>query len=214
MPLASASSIRPAAEAEGWPLPGGGPSALRLGLLPFLYVSAYVISEVLMVRKEPTAEAWFAATRVRSRGGAGANRRDDQNDRDEDQQLDEDAPVLLHAFLLEGFTTNLPAWYAAVKRVGFQLPEGPQGLVVLLLIECFALALCYARFDVLTVLWASFTFSLCALNSFLFVMFEPTGATEQWIAFVVYGLFVLAAGVITFKSPLRAGFRRVAAVFE
>ncbi len=86
--------------------------------------------------------------------------------------------------------------------------------VALLFLECLLLALCYARFDVLTSFWAVFTFAFCWQNYFLFVMFEPAGNAEQWIAFVVFGLFVLAAGAIAFKSPLRAGFRRVAAAFE
>lgn len=45
-------------------------------------------------------------------------------------------------------------------------------------------------------------------------MFEPTGAVEQWVAFAVWGLFVAAAGVVTFQSPLQAVRQRLAAAFE
>ena len=86
--------------------------------------------------------------------------------------------------------------------------------VALLFLECLLLALCYARFDVLTTFWAVFTFAFCWQNYRLLVMFEPTGATEQWIAFAVFGLSVLAAGAMAFKSSLWAGLRRAAAAFE
>jgi hypothetical protein len=66
-PAAKTLSIRPAAEAVGGVAPG--PNETRSGLNPVLKVEAYVISLVLIVRRDPTAEAWFAAIRERSRSG-------------------------------------------------------------------------------------------------------------------------------------------------
>jgi len=86
--------------------------------------------------------------------------------------------------------------------------------VLLLLVDCLLLVWTFIRFDVLTLLWAALTFAFCLENYTLLVMFEPTGATEQWIAFAVFVLFVAAAAAIAFKSSLRAGYRRMAAAFE
>ena len=86
--------------------------------------------------------------------------------------------------------------------------------ILLLLFDCLVLVWAFHRFDVLTVAWAGFTFAFCWQNYFLLVMFEPTGAVEQWIAFAVWGLFVLAVGAVAFQSALRAGYRRAAAAFD
>lgn len=86
--------------------------------------------------------------------------------------------------------------------------------LVLLLFDCLVLAWAFTRFDVLTVGWAVFTFAFFWQNYFLLVMFEPTGAVEQWAAFAVWGLFVAAAAVVAFKTPLRAAYQRAATAFE
>ncbi len=86
--------------------------------------------------------------------------------------------------------------------------------ILLLLFDCLILVWTFTRFDVLTVSWAVFTFAFCWQNYFLLVMFEPAGNLEQWIAFAVFGLFVVAAGAVAFKSPLRAAYRRAATAFE
>ncbi|HEV2351541.1 MAG TPA: serine/threonine-protein kinase [Terriglobia bacterium] len=86
--------------------------------------------------------------------------------------------------------------------------------VVLLLIECLVLSLCYQRFDMLTVFWAVFTLVFCLQNYRLLVMFEPTGSLEQWIDFVVLGLAIFAAAAIAFQSSLRTGYQRAKLAFE
>jgi hypothetical protein len=86
--------------------------------------------------------------------------------------------------------------------------------VVLLFIECLVLGLCYARFDVLTAFWAVFTFAFCWENYSLLVMCEPAGNFEEWLAFAVFGLIVLAATAVAFKFSVRTGWRRLAAAFE
>ncbi len=88
------------------------------------------------------------------------------------------------------------------------------GKFAILFVECLLLTWAFSRFDLLTVLWAAFAFAFCWANYYLLVMFEPTGALEEWTAFVVFGLFVLAAAAIAFKSGLQATYRRVATAFE
>ncbi len=88
------------------------------------------------------------------------------------------------------------------------------GKLAFLTLECLVLAWALARFDVLTVMWAVFTFAFCWANYTLLVMFEPTGAFEEWAGFAVFTLFVAAAAVIAFKSPLRAAYRRAVAAVE
>jgi len=88
------------------------------------------------------------------------------------------------------------------------------GKLAFLMLECLLLALALVRFDVLTVLWAAFTFAFCWANYTLLVMFEPTGAFEEWVGFAVFTLSVAAAAAIAFKSALRAAYRRAAIAFE
>ncbi len=88
------------------------------------------------------------------------------------------------------------------------------GKVLVLLFDSLLLVWAFSRFDFLTLLAALFTFVFWWQNYRLLVMFEPAGNLEQWIAFVIWGLFALTAGAITFKSPLRAGFGRLATAFE
>jgi hypothetical protein len=85
--------------------------------------------------------------------------------------------------------------------------------IVLLFVECLGLALCYFRFDVLTIFCALFTFQFCWRNYSLLVMLQPAGNTEEWVAFALFGLFALAAAAIAFQSSLRAGYRRVKLAF-
>jgi hypothetical protein len=70
-PKAKTLSIRPAAVEVGLVavVPVGGARYVIVAVNPTLYVEEYVISAVFKVRKEPTAEAWFAAIRERSRFG-------------------------------------------------------------------------------------------------------------------------------------------------
>jgi hypothetical protein len=86
--------------------------------------------------------------------------------------------------------------------------------VLLLLFDYWVLVWTFARFDVLTLLAAVFTFAFCWENYLLLIMLEPAGALEQWLGFVVFGLIVLGAAALAFRPSLRAGYRRLAASFE
>jgi hypothetical protein len=88
------------------------------------------------------------------------------------------------------------------------------GKLALLTVEFLLLGLALTRFDVLTILWAAFTFAFFWANYTLLVMFERTGATEEWIAFVIFGLFVAAAAAVAFKSSLIQARRWLAATLE
>ncbi len=93
------------------------------------------------------------------------------------------------------------------------LGSAPLGGVMLLLVY-LVLVWAFVRFDILTLLWTVFTFAFCWQNYRLLVMLEPTGSVQEWIAFAVWGLFVLGAAAVAFKTSLRAGYRRAAAAFE
>ncbi len=84
---------------------------------------------------------------------------------------------------------------------------------LVLLFDSLVLAWTFTRFDLLTLGWAAFTMIFCWENYHLLVMLTPAGILEPWIGFAVFGLFVLAAGVVAFKTPLRAAYRRAAAAF-
>jgi serine/threonine protein kinase len=86
--------------------------------------------------------------------------------------------------------------------------------LVLLGFDCLVLACTFARFDVLTLIVTVFTFALCSQSYPLLVMFEPAGAAQEWGVLILWGLFVLAAAVVTFQSSLRAGYRRLAEAFD
>jgi len=86
-------------------------------------------------------------------------------------------------------------------------------LVVLLFVYGFS-AWVFVRFDLLTLLAAVFTFAFWWENYRLLVMFEPTGARDQWLAFAVWGLLVAAAASIAFQATLKSSYRRLAAAFE
>ncbi len=88
------------------------------------------------------------------------------------------------------------------------------GKFAILVLECLLLTWALSRFDVLTVVWSAFTFAFCWADYYLLVMFEPTGALEQWVAFAVFGAVVAAAAAVAFKSPLRQAYGRMAAAFE
>ena len=85
---------------------------------------------------------------------------------------------------------------------------------LVLLLDYLILAWAFTRFDVLTLGWAAFTFAFCWENYHLLVMLTPAGILEPWIAFAVFGLFVLAAMAVAFQASLRAARRRLAAAFE
>ena len=76
------------------------------------------------------------------------------------------------------------------------------------------LAWVFVRFDLLTLMAAVFTFAFWWWNYRLLVMFEPTGAGDQWLAFAVWGLLVAAAASIAFQATLKSSYRRLAAAFE
>ena len=86
--------------------------------------------------------------------------------------------------------------------------------LILLFADCLVLVWTFARFDLLTLGWAAFTFALCWENYTLLVMFEPIGSVQQWVAFAIWGVVVLGAAAITFQSSLRAAQRRLAAALE
>lgn len=85
---------------------------------------------------------------------------------------------------------------------------------LLIFFSFLVMALAFTWFDVLTLAWVLFTFIFCWENYYLLVMLTPAGMLEPWIAFAVFGLFVLAGAAITFKSSLRAARRRLATAFE
>jgi hypothetical protein len=86
--------------------------------------------------------------------------------------------------------------------------------LAVLLVGYLFLAWVFVRFDLLTLMAAVFLFAFWWWNYRLLVMFEPTGARDQWLAFVVWGLLVLAAAAIAFQVPLRSTYRRLAAAFD
>ena len=71
----------------------------------------------------------------------------------------------------------------------------------------------FARFDLLTLGWAMFTFAFFWENYSLLVMFEPMGSVEQWIAFGVWGVAVLASAAVAFQSSLRTARQRLVGRF-
>jgi len=86
--------------------------------------------------------------------------------------------------------------------------------IILLLIEVVILACTFTRFDLLTVTAALFTLLFWSENYQLLLMFRPTGAFEQWLAFGVWALIVAGAAAIAFKSSLLAAYRRFATAFQ
>jgi len=86
--------------------------------------------------------------------------------------------------------------------------------LAVIFLDCVLLAFILLRFDLLTLMGAGFTFGFWWLNYRLLVMFEPTGAGEQWLAFYLWGVFVLAAAGIAFQAALMSGYRRLATAFQ
>ncbi len=86
--------------------------------------------------------------------------------------------------------------------------------IFLSVVPCLVLVWTFTRFDFLTLLWAIFTLAFWWENYSMLVILEKTGSLEDWIAFAVWGLFVMAAAAVAFKLPLRAAFRRAATAFE
>jgi serine/threonine protein kinase len=86
--------------------------------------------------------------------------------------------------------------------------------IAFLFLTYLALAWVFVRFDLLTLLWTVFTYSLWWQNYRLLVVREPIGTTGEWIVFAVWGAIVAAFATAAFRSPLRAAYQRVAAAFE
>lgn len=91
----------------------------------------------------------------------------------------------------------------------------PRHLGLLFVVLTSLILVCtFREFDLLTLLWTIFTLQFFGANYFALVAFEPTGATYQWIAFALWGLFVVAAGIVAFRSSLRGGWQRLTSAFE
>lgn len=112
--------------------------------------------------------------------------------------------VLLAAVL--GAASDLHVTMAAVQPNLFK--------IAFLFLTYLALAWVFVRFDLLTLLWTVFTYSLLWQNYRLLVLREPIGTTGEWIVFVVWGAIVAVFATAAFRSPLRAAYQRVAATFE
>jgi serine/threonine protein kinase len=88
----------------------------------------------------------------------------------------------------------------------FVLP--PLGLVWAFLLEAILLAWLLSRYDVLTVIVAVATTVLWVINYPLLVIFSEVGNTGEWAVFIGWGLVILAAAVVAFRSTFaRAGER-------
>jgi len=114
--------------------------------------------------------------------------------------------ILLSAVLAAVFVPNPAIAMGAVWPYQLKL------LVVF--VDCFVLSWTFARFDLLTLGWAVFTFAFCWENYSLLVMFEPMGSVEQWIAFGAWGLVVVASAAVAFQSSLRAARQRLVAALQ
>jgi len=86
--------------------------------------------------------------------------------------------------------------------------------LALLFVVYLALVCVFIRFDLLTLLCTIFTYSLWWQNYRLLLLREPIGTTGEWIVFAVWSVVVAAFAAAAFQSPLRAGYRRIAAPFE
>jgi serine/threonine protein kinase len=90
----------------------------------------------------------------------------------------------------------------------------PLWQIVLLGFDCIVLVWTLTRFDVLTFVAAVFTFAFCWQMYPLLIMFQRAGAAQEWGAFMLWGLFVLAAAAVAFQSFLRASYQRVKLALE
>lgn len=106
---------------------------------------------------------------------------------------------------------------AAIGTIPFYMIGAVQpyyAKVLVLLFDYLILCWAFYRFDWLTLLVASFTFPFFWQNYTLLVMFSPTGASEEWFAFAIWGLCVAASVAIAFKSAILTAYRRVATAFQ
>lgn len=108
----------------------------------------------------------------------------------------------------------LAAVFAVHPFISLGAVQPYQWKLAVLLLSYLFLTWVFIRFDLLTLLAAVFTFAFWWVNYRLLVMFEPTGAGDQWLAFAVWGVAVAAAAAIAFQAPLRSTYRRLAAAFE
>lgn len=86
-------------------------------------------------------------------------------------------------------------------------------VLVLFLLYSFLIGI-FFRYDLLTLLWAIFTFAFWWQNYRLLVMLEGVGPENAWIPFLLWGLIVLAAAAVAFQPALRSAYRRLATTFE
>jgi len=85
--------------------------------------------------------------------------------------------------------------------------------IMLLFVDYAVLILTLRRFDLLTLMVAMVTFSFWWGNYSLYVMLQAA-TVQPAIAFALWGVLIVAAAAIAFKSALRATFRQMAAVVE
>lgn len=86
--------------------------------------------------------------------------------------------------------------------------------IILLFIDYFILVLTFRRFDLLTLFTAILTFAFCWANYPLLVMQQPIGPVWPLTAFVMWGLLVAVAAMVTFQSTLGPAYKRMAASLE
>jgi len=132
--------------------------------------------------------------------------------------------VALIASLLSGFVRRswgtvlaaapLAAVFAVHPFISLGAVQPYHWKLAVLLVGYLFLAWVFVRFDLLTLMATVFMFAFWWWNYRLLVMFEPTGARDQWLAFAVWGLVVAAAAAIAFQATLKSNYRRLAAAFE
>jgi Protein kinase domain len=133
--------------------------------------------------------------------------------------------TLLVAFA-DSVTNRLPLhpWLRAIAAAAFLAATGirfsmatvqPWSFIALILFVDYGLLLvAFRRFDLLTLSAAIGTFALWWAAYPLLIMQKPIGAAAPWIAFVIWGLIVVAAAGAAFQSDLLRRYRRLASAFD
>jgi hypothetical protein len=103
---------------------------------------------------------------------------------------------------------------AAGVRLSMATVQPWSFIALILFVDYALLVVTFRRFDLLTLSAAIGTFALWWAAYPLLIMQKPIGATEPWIAFVLWGLIVAAATGAAFQSDLLRRYRRLAAAFE
>jgi predicted Ser/Thr protein kinase len=112
------------------------------------------------------------------------------------------AAVAIVAFVLGG---------VADQPMFHMVPVQPEAVGILVVaVQLLLLGLLLLRFDILTVMVAVFTFEFWWQNYTLMTYFAKVGATEQWIAFSVWGLLVLGAAAVVWQRQLKTAYKRIA----